>query len=111
MLLFVNLDCGACDRLAQYLASEVQSLPGLQLDVYVVGGVRDENIEAWAARLKLPKGLVHQARLTLNHDSNTLSRLTRDPALTVPVLIRARGEAFEVLPSDPIVLARRSGRR
>ena len=111
ILLLVNLDCGACDRLAQYLASEVQSLPGLQLDVYVVGGVRDEDIEAWATRLKLPQALVQQGRLTLNHDGDTLSRLTRDPALTVPVLIRARGEAFEILPSDPIVLARWNGRR
>jgi integrating conjugative element protein (TIGR03759 family) len=88
MLLFVNLDCGPCDRLAQYLASEVQSLPGLQLDVYVVGRVRDEDIEAWATRLKLPETLVQQGRLTLNHDGNTLSRLTRDHALAVPVLRR-----------------------
>ena len=74
-------------------------------------GVRDEDIEAWAARLKLPEALVQQGRLTLNHDGNTLSRLTRDHALAVPVLIRARGEAFEILSSDPIVLARWSGRR
>jgi hypothetical protein len=29
----------------------------------------------------------------------------------MPVLIRARGEAFEILPSDPIMLARWSGQR
>ncbi|MGH8590792.1 MAG: hypothetical protein ACREXX_16135 [Gammaproteobacteria bacterium] len=73
--------------------------------------MRDEDIEAWAARLRLPEALVQQGRLTLNHDGTTLGRLTRDPALTVPVLIRARGEAFEILPSDPIVHARWSGQR
>jgi len=111
LLLFVNLECRACDQLAQHLAAEVQSLPGLQFDVFAVGRVRDEDIQAWATNLKLPEALVHQGRLTLNHDGGTLNRLTRDPALTVPVFIRARGEAFEILPSDPIVLARWSGRR
>ncbi|MGH8646103.1 MAG: TIGR03759 family integrating conjugative element protein [Gammaproteobacteria bacterium] len=106
LLLFVNLECHACDRLAQHLASEVQSLPGLHLDVFAVGRVREEDIQAWAAKLKLPEPLVSQGRLSLNHDNNTLNTLTRDPTLTVPVLIRARGEAYEMLPADPIVLAR-----
>ncbi len=106
LLLFVNLECYACDRLAQHLAAEVQSLPGLQLDVFAVGRVRDEDIQAWAAKLKLPEPLVSQGRLSLNHDNNTLNTLTRDPTLTVPVLIRARGEAYEMLPADPVVLAR-----
>ncbi|MGH8612232.1 MAG: TIGR03759 family integrating conjugative element protein [Gammaproteobacteria bacterium] len=105
LLLFVNLECHACDRLAQHLASEVQSLPGLQLDVFAVGRVRDEDIQGWAAKLKLPEPLVSQGRLSLNHDNNTLNTLTRDPTLTVPVLIRARGEAYEMLPADPIGLA------
>ncbi|MGH8651415.1 MAG: TIGR03759 family integrating conjugative element protein [Gammaproteobacteria bacterium] len=106
LLLFVNLECHACDRLAQHLAAEVQSLPGLQLDVFAVGRVRDEDIQGWAAKLKLPEPLVSQGRLSLNHDNDTLNTLTRDPTLTVPVLIRARGEAYEMLPADPIVLAR-----
>ncbi len=110
LLLFVNLECEPCDRLARHLAAEVQSLPGLQLDVYAVGRLRDEDLQAWAARLKLPEALVNQGRLTLNHDGGTLNRLTRDPTLTVPALIRARGETFEMLPGDPIVLARWKGR-
>jgi hypothetical protein len=61
--------------------------------------------------LKLPEPLVNQGRLTLNHDHNTLNTLTRDPMLTVSVLIRARGEAYERLTSDPIVLARWSAQR
>jgi integrating conjugative element protein (TIGR03759 family) len=111
LLLFVNLDCAACDRLAQHLADTVQSLPGLSLDVYVVGRVRDDNIQRWASRLKLSEALVNQGRLTLNHDDNTLNRLTRDPTLTVPVLIRARGEAYEMLPNDSLVLARWSAQQ
>ncbi|MGH8655781.1 MAG: TIGR03759 family integrating conjugative element protein [Gammaproteobacteria bacterium] len=106
LLLFVNLECHACDRLAQHLASEVQSLPGLQLDVFAVGRVRDEDIQGWATKLKLPEPLVSQGRLSLNHDNNTLNTLTRDQSLSVPVLIRARGEAYEMLPADPVVLAR-----
>jgi len=106
LLLFVNLECHACDRLAQHLAAEVQSLPGLQLDVFALGRVRDEDIQAWAGKLKLPEPLVNQGRLSLNHDNNTLNTLTRDPSLSVPVLIRARGEAYEMLPADPVVLAR-----
>ncbi len=106
LLLFVNLESHACDRLAQHLAAEVQSLPGLQLDVFALGPVRDADIQAWAARLKLPEPLVHQGRLTLNHDHNTLNTLTRDPSISVPVLIRARGEAYEMLPADPVVLTR-----
>lgn len=51
-----------------------------------------------------------QGRLSLNHDNNTLNTLTRDPTLTVPVLIRARGEAYEMLPADPITLARWSAK-
>ncbi|MGH8488704.1 MAG: TIGR03759 family integrating conjugative element protein [Gammaproteobacteria bacterium] len=110
LLLFVNLECADCNRLIQHLVGEVQSLPGLHLDVYAVGAVRDEDIQAWAQKLKLPQTLVDQGRLTLNQDQATLNRLTRDPTLTVPVLIRARGEAFEMLPNDPIVLARWSAR-
>lgn len=106
LLLFVNLECHACDRLAQHLAGEVQSLPGLQLDVFTLGRVRDEDIQGWAQGLKLPEALVNQGRLTLNRDDNTLNRLVRDPTLTVPVLIRARGDNYEMLPGDPIVLAR-----
>jgi hypothetical protein len=89
----------------------VQSLPGLSLDVYVVGRVRDDNIQRWASRLKLSEALVNQGRLTLNHDDNTLNRLTRDPTLTVPVLIRARGEAYEMLPNDSLVLTRWSAQQ
>ncbi len=111
LLLFVNLECHACDRLAQHLATEVQSLPGLQLDVFAVGRVRDEDIQGWATKLKLPEPLVSQGRLSLNHDNNTLNTLTRDPTLTVPVLIRARSEAYEMLPADPIVLARWTAER
>ncbi|MGH2707272.1 MAG: TIGR03759 family integrating conjugative element protein [Actinomycetota bacterium] len=110
LLLFVNLECADCNRLIQHLVGEVQSLPGLHLDVYAVGPVRDEDIQGWARQLKLPQALVAQGRLTLNQDQATLNRLTRDPTLTVPVLIRARGEAFEMLPNDPIVLARWSAR-
>ena len=111
LLLFVNLECHACDRLAQHLASEVQNLPGLQLDVFAVGRVRDEDIQGWAIKLKLPEPLVSQGRLSLNHDNNTLNTLTRDPMLTVPVLIRARGEAYQMLPADPILLARWTAER
>jgi len=111
LLLFVNLECHACDRLAQHLAAEAQSLPGLQLDVFAVGRVRDEDIQGWAEKLKLPEPLVSQGRLSLNHDNNTLNTLTRDPTLTVPVLIRARGEAYEMLPADPILLARWTAER
>ena len=110
LLLFVNLECADCNRLIQHLVGEVQSLPGLHLDVYAVGSVRDEDIQAWARKLKLPQALVDQGRLTLNQDQATLNRLTRDPTLTVPVLIRGRGEAYEMLPNDPIVLARWSAR-
>jgi integrating conjugative element protein (TIGR03759 family) len=110
LLLFINLDCSACDRLMHHLVGEVQSLPGLHLDVFVVGRVRDADIQAWASRLKLPEALVNQGRLTLNHDHGTLNGLLRDPTLTVPVLVRGRGEAFELLPNDPIVLARWSAR-
>lgn len=106
LLLFVNLACHACDRLAEHLAGEVQSLPGLQLDVFALGRVREEDIQGWAQRLKLPEALVNQGRLTLNHDDNTLNRLARNPTLTVPVLIRARGDNYEMLPGDPMVLAR-----
>ena len=58
--------------------------------MYAVGRVRDADIQVWAGKLKLPEPLVNQGRLTLNHDHNTLNTLTRDPMLTVSVLIRAR---------------------
>lgn len=111
LLLFINLDCRACDSLMNSLIREVQSLPGLQLDVFVVGGVKDADIQRWAQKLKLPEALVNSGRLTLNHDHQTLNRLTRDPTLTVPVLIRARGGAYELLSNDPILLARGSARQ
>jgi integrating conjugative element protein (TIGR03759 family) len=106
LLVFVALDCTTCNRLIQHLVNDVQSLPGLHLDVFVMGQVRDEAIQAWATKLKLPEPLVKQSRLTLNHDNHTLSRLVRDPMTTVPVLVRARGETLDVLPNDPVVLTR-----
>ncbi len=97
VLLFVNLQCAACDLWVQALIAKVQAIPGLDLDVYVVGEATDEAIRRWATQLAIPPVLVEGARVTLNHDAGTLMRLTRDPSVTVPVLLRQRGAELAAL--------------
>ncbi len=96
-LLFVNLQCAVCDLWVQVLIAKVQAIPGLGLDVYVVGETTDEAIRLWATQLAISPVLVERARVTLNHDAGTLVRLTRDPSVTVPVLLRQRGAELVAL--------------
>jgi integrating conjugative element protein (TIGR03759 family) len=96
-LVFVNLQCAACDLGVQALIAKVQAIPGLGLDVYVVGEATDEAIRSWATHLMIPPVLVEGGRVTLNHDAGTLMRLTRDPSVTVPVLLRQRGTDLAAL--------------
>jgi integrating conjugative element protein (TIGR03759 family) len=96
-LVFVNLQCARCDLWVQELIAKVQAIPNLDLDVYVVGEVTDEAIRSWATRLAIPQALVERGRVTLNHDAGTLVRLTQDPSVTVPVLLRQRGAELAAL--------------
>jgi integrating conjugative element protein (TIGR03759 family) len=96
-LAFVTLQCAVCDLWVQALIAKVQAIPGLGLDVYVVGEATDEAIRRWATQQAIPPGLVKGGRVTLNHDAGTLGRLTRDPSVTVPVLWRQRGTELAAL--------------
>jgi integrating conjugative element protein (TIGR03759 family) len=96
-LAFVNLQCTRCDLWVLELIAAVQAMPGLNLDVYVVGEVTDEAIRSWATRLAIPQALVQRGRVTLNHDAGTLMQLTQDPSVTVPVLLRQRGAELAAL--------------
>lgn len=96
-LAFVNLQCTRCDLWVQELIAKVQAMPGLGLDVYVVGEVTDEAIRSWATQLVIPQALVERGRVTLNHDAGTLMQLTQDPSVTVPVLLRRRGTELAAL--------------
>jgi integrating conjugative element protein (TIGR03759 family) len=89
LLLFVRLDdCPRCEqRVGEALA--LRRASGATLDIYVIGGVADDAIRAWASRLKIDPGVVRERRVTLNHERGELTGVA-GIAATVPVLVRLR---------------------
>lgn len=89
ILLFTRPDCAACDVLLKQVLDVLDRVAGV--DIYLHGLIEqdDEAVRAWASRHGIDGTLVQQRRVTLNHDSGVLARLTNDRG-AVPYLLRLR---------------------
>lgn len=92
ILFFTRAGCGHCDTLLQALLAKVRDVPELGLDIYLVGSGNDDGaVRQWANAHAIPGELVRSRAVTLNHDNDTLMRVSRLTG-TVPYLVRRRGE-------------------
>ena len=98
LVVFVKLDCAACDDVLQHVFRAGRNVSGV--DVYV-GGLPEGDalaLNRWARRQGIPPSVVQSKRITLNFDDGLLAHV-HPRAKDVPVVMRRRGDRLD--PLDP----------
>lgn len=98
LVLFINPGIGIDFETLPSLIADIKKHSGVTLDIYCVGQVTDSDISQWAALNNIPKNLVSQDRITLNHDTGQLLQKTAEVGLdSLPyVLLVRNGQSHRV---------------
>ena len=91
LLFFTRPDCPACDGLMNRLLKNIDAVSGIDIYLMDVAPGDDAAVRAWASTHRIEPDWVRSRRITLNHDSGSLGRLTHGQS-DVPSVFRRRGE-------------------
>jgi len=96
VLFFTRPDCPACDALLSKLLKRINEVAGIDLYIAGVKSGDDQAVRAWAVDHGINPEWVRNRRVTLNHETGVLQRLTQGKG-EVPYLLRRRGEDVSAL--------------
>lgn len=88
--IFVTADCGECNRLVQKVLKDGE----VNIDFYLVGANSNDEIRAWATKLKMPFEKIQSKAITLNHGNELARRLLVEK---YPTAFLFDGENYELV--------------
>ncbi len=98
LLFFARPECPVCDLLMGKLLKRIDEVSGIDIYLMDIAPGDDATVRAWASSHQIDPEWVRNRRITLNHDSGALDKLTSGQG-EVPYILRRRGEDLSPLRS------------
>ncbi len=100
LIYFVDHDCDYCEPELEQLYWLIESIPGLVIDVYILGISDESQARQWVGQHRMNIALIQEGKLTVNIDDGVFEKM-KGRSMVDTRFYLSRGESlFSINPTD-----------